>query len=180
MSAAVAADSSHMTASSSASWSRFSPPSNCVNRHVQKHGQSLVTITRRRDWERSKPDDNNENMQSNTGAQTRHDNMPSMVIGVGRRVLWLSRSYGPTKYVSFIGRPCTHTYTTPQLQATSQHHSSSSSTLISSCKQHLSITHHHQQHSSPPIFSNNKLMHINNTVLCPVTTTTTIILVNLC
>ena len=33
-SAAVAVDSSHMTASSSASWSRFSPPSNFVNGHV--------------------------------------------------------------------------------------------------------------------------------------------------
>jgi len=33
-SAAVAVDSSHMTASSSASWSRFSPPSNLVNRRV--------------------------------------------------------------------------------------------------------------------------------------------------
>jgi len=32
--AAVAGDSSHMTASSSASWSRFSPPSNIVNGHV--------------------------------------------------------------------------------------------------------------------------------------------------
>ena len=33
-SAAVAVDSSHMTASSSASWSRFSPPSNFVNGHM--------------------------------------------------------------------------------------------------------------------------------------------------
>jgi len=33
-SAAVAVDSSHMTASSSASWSTFSLPSNCVNGHV--------------------------------------------------------------------------------------------------------------------------------------------------
>jgi len=33
-SAAVAVDSSHMTAASSASWSRLSPPSNCVNGHV--------------------------------------------------------------------------------------------------------------------------------------------------
>ena len=33
-SAAVAVDSSHMTVSSSASWSRFSPPSNVVNGHV--------------------------------------------------------------------------------------------------------------------------------------------------
>jgi len=33
-SAAVAVDSSHMTVSSSASWSRFSPPSNFVNGHV--------------------------------------------------------------------------------------------------------------------------------------------------
>jgi len=33
-SAAVAIDSSHMTASSSASWSRFSPPSDFVNGHV--------------------------------------------------------------------------------------------------------------------------------------------------
>ena len=33
-SAAVTVDSSHMTASSSASWSRFSPPSNFVNGHV--------------------------------------------------------------------------------------------------------------------------------------------------
>ena len=33
-SAAVAVDSSHMTASSSASWSRFSPPSDFVNGHV--------------------------------------------------------------------------------------------------------------------------------------------------
>jgi len=33
-SAAVAVDSSHMTASSSASWSRFSPPSNFVNGHA--------------------------------------------------------------------------------------------------------------------------------------------------
>ena len=33
-SAAVAVDSSHMTMSSSASWSRFSPPSDFVNRHV--------------------------------------------------------------------------------------------------------------------------------------------------
>ena len=33
-SAAVAVDSSHMTASSSDSWSRFSRPSNFVNRHV--------------------------------------------------------------------------------------------------------------------------------------------------
>jgi len=33
-SAAVAVDSSHMTASSSASWSRFSLPSNVVNGHV--------------------------------------------------------------------------------------------------------------------------------------------------
>ena len=33
-SAAVAVDSSHMTASSSTSWSRFSPPSNFVNGHV--------------------------------------------------------------------------------------------------------------------------------------------------
>jgi len=32
--AAVAVDSSHMTASSSASWSRFRPPSNFVNGHV--------------------------------------------------------------------------------------------------------------------------------------------------
>ena len=32
--AAVAVDSSHMTASSSASWSRFSPLSNLVNGHV--------------------------------------------------------------------------------------------------------------------------------------------------
>ena len=32
--AAVNADSSHMTASSSASWSRFSPPSNFVNGHM--------------------------------------------------------------------------------------------------------------------------------------------------
>jgi len=34
VSAAVAVDSSHMTALSSASWSRFSPPSNFVNGHV--------------------------------------------------------------------------------------------------------------------------------------------------
>ena len=34
MSAAVAVDSSHMTASSSASWSRFSPPSDSVSGHV--------------------------------------------------------------------------------------------------------------------------------------------------
>ena len=33
-SAAVAVDSSHMTASSSASWCRFSPPSNFVNGHM--------------------------------------------------------------------------------------------------------------------------------------------------
>ena len=33
-SAAVAVDTSHMTASSSASWSRFSPPSNFVNGHM--------------------------------------------------------------------------------------------------------------------------------------------------
>ena len=33
-STAVALDSSHMTASSSASWSRFSPPSNLVNGHA--------------------------------------------------------------------------------------------------------------------------------------------------
>jgi len=33
-SAAVAVASSHMTASSSALWSRFSPPSNFVNGHV--------------------------------------------------------------------------------------------------------------------------------------------------
>jgi len=33
-SATVAVDSSHMIASSSASWSRFSPPSNFVNGHV--------------------------------------------------------------------------------------------------------------------------------------------------
>ena len=33
-SAAVAVDSSRMTASSSASWSRFSPPSNFVDGHV--------------------------------------------------------------------------------------------------------------------------------------------------
>ena len=33
-SAAVGVDSSHMTASSSASWSRFSPPSNFVNGHM--------------------------------------------------------------------------------------------------------------------------------------------------
>ena len=33
-SAAVAVDSSHMTASSSAAWSRFSPPSNFVNGNV--------------------------------------------------------------------------------------------------------------------------------------------------
>jgi len=33
-SVAVAVDSDHMTASSSASWSRFSPPSNFVNGHV--------------------------------------------------------------------------------------------------------------------------------------------------
>jgi len=33
-SAAVAVDSSHITVSSSASWSRFSPPSNFINRHV--------------------------------------------------------------------------------------------------------------------------------------------------
>ena len=33
-SVAIAVDSSHMTASSSASWSRFSPPSNFVNGHV--------------------------------------------------------------------------------------------------------------------------------------------------
>ena len=33
-SAAVSVDSSHMTASSSASWSRFSPPSNFVKRHL--------------------------------------------------------------------------------------------------------------------------------------------------
>ena len=33
-SAAVAVDSSHMTASSSTSWNRFSPPSNFVNGHV--------------------------------------------------------------------------------------------------------------------------------------------------
>jgi len=33
-SAAVAVDSSHMTASSSASWNRFSPPSNFVNGHA--------------------------------------------------------------------------------------------------------------------------------------------------
>jgi len=45
-SAAVAVDSSHMTASSSASWSRFSPPSNFVNGHV--NGLSLATITTRR------------------------------------------------------------------------------------------------------------------------------------
>ena len=32
--AAVAVDSSHTTAPSSASWSRFSPPSNFVNGHV--------------------------------------------------------------------------------------------------------------------------------------------------
>jgi len=32
--AAVAVDSSHMTVSSSTSWSRFSPPSNFVNGHV--------------------------------------------------------------------------------------------------------------------------------------------------
>jgi len=34
VSAAVAIDVSHMTASSSTSWSRFSPPSNFVNGHV--------------------------------------------------------------------------------------------------------------------------------------------------
>ena len=33
-SAAVVVDSNHMTASSSASWSRFSPPSNFINGHV--------------------------------------------------------------------------------------------------------------------------------------------------
>ena len=33
-SAAVAVDSSHINASSSASWSRFSPPSSFVNGHV--------------------------------------------------------------------------------------------------------------------------------------------------
>ena len=43
-SAAVAVDSSHMTESSSASWSRFSPPSKFVN---VVHGLSLATITRR-------------------------------------------------------------------------------------------------------------------------------------
>jgi len=33
-SAAITVDSSHMTASSSTPWSRFSPPSNFVNGHV--------------------------------------------------------------------------------------------------------------------------------------------------
>jgi len=37
-SAAVAVDSSYMTASSSASWSRFSPPSNFVNEHCRQCG----------------------------------------------------------------------------------------------------------------------------------------------
>jgi len=48
-SAAVAVDSSHMTASSSASWSRFSPPSNFVNGHLPTmvHGLSVATITGR-------------------------------------------------------------------------------------------------------------------------------------
>jgi len=36
-SAAVAVDSSHMTLSSSTSWSRFSPHSNCVNGHTHTH-----------------------------------------------------------------------------------------------------------------------------------------------
>ena len=48
-SAAVAVDSRHMTASSSAVWSRFSLLSNFVNGHVDNmvHGLSLVTITGR-------------------------------------------------------------------------------------------------------------------------------------
>jgi len=49
-SAAVAVDPSNMTASSSASWSRFRPPSNFVNGHVSTmcvHGLSLATITGR-------------------------------------------------------------------------------------------------------------------------------------
>ena len=46
VSAAVPVDSSHMTASLSASWSRSSPPSNVVNGHVV-HGLSLATITGR-------------------------------------------------------------------------------------------------------------------------------------
>ena len=48
-SAAVAVDSSHMTASSSASWSRFSPPSNFVNGHASTmvYGLSLATINKK-------------------------------------------------------------------------------------------------------------------------------------
>jgi len=50
-SAAVAADSSRITASSSASWSRFSPPSDFVNGHVSTMWfmvcRSLATITGR-------------------------------------------------------------------------------------------------------------------------------------
>ena len=48
MSAAVAVDSSHMTASSSTSWSRFIPPSNFVNGHVSTMwfgGLSLIITT---------------------------------------------------------------------------------------------------------------------------------------
>ena len=47
-SAAVAVNSTHMTASSSALWSRFSPPSNFVNGHVSTMWfMSLETITGR-------------------------------------------------------------------------------------------------------------------------------------
>jgi len=50
-SAAVAVDSSHMTASSSALWSRFSPPSNVVNGHVST---TWFMVCR---WPQSREDD---------------------------------------------------------------------------------------------------------------------------
>ena len=46
-SAAVTVDSRHITASLSASWSRFSPPADFVNGHVSTnvvHGRSLATV----------------------------------------------------------------------------------------------------------------------------------------
>ena len=50
-SVAVAVDSSHMTASSSALWSRFSPPSNVVNGHVST---TWFMVCR---WPQSREDD---------------------------------------------------------------------------------------------------------------------------
>jgi len=55
-SAAVAVDSSHVTASSSASWSRFSPPSNFANGHVSTMCRFVVcrwSQSQEGDWTRS-------------------------------------------------------------------------------------------------------------------------------